>query len=91
MVLSQPRQTVRETLSQKNPWQKTPGEVAQGVGPEFKPQHHIHTHTKYFILLEQLLSYLLNSHLYFPHGTLVLPRFPPPLAPGGNSLCQASL
>jgi hypothetical protein len=38
-VRSQPRQIVCETLSQKNPSQKRTGGVAQGVGPEFKPQH----------------------------------------------------
>jgi hypothetical protein len=36
----QPGQIVRKTLSQKNPSQKKrPGGVAQGVGPEFKPQY----------------------------------------------------
>jgi hypothetical protein len=39
MVQSQPRQIVHESLSQKNPIQKRAGGVAQGVGPEFKPQH----------------------------------------------------
>jgi hypothetical protein len=39
MVQSQPRQIVCETLSQKNPSQKRAGGVAQGVGPEFKPQY----------------------------------------------------
>jgi hypothetical protein len=34
-----PRQTVCKTLSQKNPSQKRAGRVAQGVGPEFKPQY----------------------------------------------------
>jgi hypothetical protein len=38
-VPSQPGQTVREILSQKYPSQKRAGEVAQGVGPEFKPQY----------------------------------------------------
>jgi hypothetical protein len=39
MVWSQPRQIVQETLSQKNPsHKKRAGGVAQGVGPEFKPQ-----------------------------------------------------
>jgi hypothetical protein len=38
-VQSQPRQTVCETLSQKNPTQKRAG-VAQGEGPEFKLQYH---------------------------------------------------
>jgi hypothetical protein len=33
-----PRQIVGETLSQKNSSQKRAGGVAQGVGPEFKPQ-----------------------------------------------------
>jgi hypothetical protein len=40
MVQSQPGQIVRETLSGINPSQKRAGGVAQGVGPEFKPQHH---------------------------------------------------
>jgi hypothetical protein len=37
-IQSQPRQIVRETLSQKNLSQKRAGGVAQGVSPEFKPQ-----------------------------------------------------
>jgi hypothetical protein len=32
-------QIVRETLSQKNSSQKRTGGVAQGLGPEFKPQY----------------------------------------------------
>jgi hypothetical protein len=39
MVRSQPWQTIQETLSQKDPSQKRAGGVAQGVGPEFKPQY----------------------------------------------------
>jgi hypothetical protein len=41
MVQSQPRQIVHETLSQKYPSQKKGRAVgvAQGVGPEFKPQY----------------------------------------------------
>jgi hypothetical protein len=35
MVRSQPGQTACETLSQKRA-----GVVAQGIGPEFKPQYH---------------------------------------------------
>jgi hypothetical protein len=38
-VQSQPRQIVRKSLSQKIPSQKRAGGVAQGVGPEFKPQY----------------------------------------------------
>jgi hypothetical protein len=38
-VRSQPRQVVPETLSLKNPSQKKASGVAQGVDPEFKPQH----------------------------------------------------
>jgi hypothetical protein len=38
-VQSQPGQLVRETLSWKYPLQKRAGGVAQGVGPEFKPQY----------------------------------------------------
>jgi hypothetical protein len=30
---------VQETLSQKYPSQKRAGGVAQGIGPEFKPQY----------------------------------------------------
>jgi hypothetical protein len=33
------RQIVLKTLSQKYPTQKGAGRVAQGVGPEFKPQY----------------------------------------------------
>jgi hypothetical protein len=36
---SQPGQIVCKTLYQKYPSQKRAGEVAQGVGPEFKPQN----------------------------------------------------
>jgi hypothetical protein len=39
-VQSQPRQIVCETLSWKHPSRKRTGGVAQGVGPEFKPQYH---------------------------------------------------
>jgi hypothetical protein len=34
------QQILSETLSQKYPAQKRPGRVAQGIGPEFKPQYH---------------------------------------------------
>jgi hypothetical protein len=37
-VRSQPGQIVSETLSQKDPSPKRAGGVAQGEGPEFKPQ-----------------------------------------------------
>jgi hypothetical protein len=37
---SQHRQIVCETLSRKNPSQKRASGVAQGIGPEFKPQNH---------------------------------------------------
>jgi hypothetical protein len=40
MFQSQPRQIVHEIPSRKNSAQKMAGGVAQGVGPEFKPQHH---------------------------------------------------
>jgi hypothetical protein len=43
VVQSQPRQIGQETISQKNPPQKRAGGVAQGIGPEFKPQYHTHT------------------------------------------------
>jgi hypothetical protein len=40
MVQSQPGQTVHKTLSQKKkPFTKRAGGVAEGVGPEFKPQY----------------------------------------------------
>jgi hypothetical protein len=42
-VQSQPGQTVCETLSQKTPKPKRAGGVAQGEGPEFKPQYHKQT------------------------------------------------
>jgi hypothetical protein len=39
VVQSQPGKIVCETLSQKQPTQKRAGGVAQGIGPEFKPQY----------------------------------------------------
>jgi hypothetical protein len=45
-----PRQIVHETLSPKNPSQKRAGGVAQGVGPEFKPQYHKKKKRKYIEL-----------------------------------------
>jgi hypothetical protein len=39
-VRSKPRQIVLEALSQKFPSQERAGGVAQGEGPEFKPQYH---------------------------------------------------
>jgi hypothetical protein len=45
-VQSQPRQIVLKILSRKNSsWKRADG-VAQGVGPEFKPQYLTHTHKK---------------------------------------------
>jgi hypothetical protein len=39
-IQSQPKQIALKTLShKKNPTQKKAGEMAQGVGPEFKHQH----------------------------------------------------
>jgi hypothetical protein len=38
-VQSQPGEIVWELLSQKHPSQKKAGGVAQGIGPEFKPQY----------------------------------------------------
>jgi hypothetical protein len=38
-VQSQPRQIVRETLSLKTLHKNKAGGVAQGEGPEFKPQY----------------------------------------------------
>jgi hypothetical protein len=38
-VHSQPGQIICETLSRKNPSPKRACGVAQGVGPEFKPQY----------------------------------------------------
>jgi hypothetical protein len=43
MVQSQLGQIVYKTLSQKYSSQKGAGGVAQGEGPEFKPQYHTHT------------------------------------------------
>jgi hypothetical protein len=40
VVQSQPGQIVLEILSQKISLQKRAGGVAQGVGPEFKPQYY---------------------------------------------------
>jgi hypothetical protein len=39
VVQSQPGQRVHETVSQKNLTQKETNGVAQGEGPEFKPQY----------------------------------------------------
>jgi hypothetical protein len=44
--LSQPGQIVHETLSQKNPSRKRSGGMAQGVGPECKPQYLPHKKIK---------------------------------------------
>jgi hypothetical protein len=46
MVQSQPRQIVHKTLSPKKKkiTKNGGGGVAQGVGPEFKPQYHIKKH-----------------------------------------------
>jgi hypothetical protein len=46
MVQSQPGQIVREILSQKETGHKRAGGVAQGKGPEFKPQYHEKTKKK---------------------------------------------
>jgi hypothetical protein len=46
VVQSQPEKIVLEILSQKNPSEKRAEGVAQGVGPEFKPQYHKQNKTK---------------------------------------------
>jgi hypothetical protein len=46
MVQSKPGQIVHETLSQKYPSPKRATGVAQGVGPEFKPQYGKKTNKK---------------------------------------------
>jgi hypothetical protein len=38
-VQSQPRHIVREILSQRNPTQNRAGEVARGIGPQFKSHY----------------------------------------------------
>jgi hypothetical protein len=40
VVRSHPGQIVHKTLFRKSPLPKKAGGVAQGVGPEFKPQYH---------------------------------------------------
>jgi hypothetical protein len=40
VVLNQPGQTVRETLSQKTQHKKWAGGVTEDKDPEFKPQYH---------------------------------------------------
>jgi hypothetical protein len=49
-VQSQHRQIVCETLPQKHPSQKRAGGVAQGVGPELKPQYCKKKKKKVFML-----------------------------------------
>jgi hypothetical protein len=39
VVQGQPKQRVPNTLSQKHPTERRAGGVAQGIGPEFKPQY----------------------------------------------------
>jgi hypothetical protein len=39
-VQSQPGQMVHKTLSRKKNHKKRAGGMAQGIGPEFKPQYH---------------------------------------------------
>jgi hypothetical protein len=41
MVQSQPRQIVHKTLFRKTLHKNRAGGVAQGEGPEFKPQYHL--------------------------------------------------
>jgi hypothetical protein len=52
---SQPWQIVHETLSQKTLHKNRAGRVAQGEGPEFKPQYHTHT-KKYSVCGEGLVG-----------------------------------
>jgi hypothetical protein len=49
VVQSQPWQIVHKTPSQNNSSPKGAGRVAQGEGPEFKPQYHTHTQNTYFM------------------------------------------
>jgi hypothetical protein len=40
VVQSQAREIVHQTISQKNPTQKSSASVVQGIDPEFKSQYH---------------------------------------------------
>jgi hypothetical protein len=49
-------QIVRETLPRKYTSQKSAGGVAQGVGPEFKPQYHRKKKAIIYSTLQKLLG-----------------------------------
>jgi hypothetical protein len=61
LIWSQPRQTVCEILSWKNPSPKRVGRVAQGVGPEFKPQFWKKKNViRLYIPFSQIAYFILN-------------------------------
>jgi hypothetical protein len=64
-------QIVLENLSWKHPSQKKADEVAQGVGPEFKPQYHTHTIEETSIT-NKLLHGWKRDDLWAGHGGLHL-------------------
>jgi hypothetical protein len=75
MVQSQPGQIVYKTPSQKYLTKKRAGGGAQGVGPEFKPQYHTHTHKKN----QNRILYLFLYRKYINHITLTFFFYPPSL------------
>jgi hypothetical protein len=65
MVQTQPGKILCETLSRKYPTQKRAGRVAQGVGPEFKPQYCKKKKNLYsFLYREPLNQFTLTYFLY---------------------------
>jgi 2-iminoacetate synthase ThiH len=78
MAQGQPRQIVLETLSRKNPSQKSTGGVTQVVGPEFKPEYCKKKKKKKSRAGNEAMQMVLKSfQIIRPHQNIYINLFPP--------------
>jgi hypothetical protein len=70
----QNQQIVHATLSRTNPSQKTGG-VAQGVGPEFKPQYHKNKSTKNKCTILNVCYYKKHCSCFYNNLFIIHPDF----------------
>jgi hypothetical protein len=73
MVRGQPGQIVRKTLSQKKKKksQKRADGVAQGLGPEFKPQY-CNNNNKKILRIYAAIHFLVSFFLFFFHFSFII-------------------
>jgi hypothetical protein len=64
----------RDPISKKNPSQKRAGGVAQGIGPEFKPQYY-KIHIYVYVFIYKHINIHTHTHIILSHGLLFAKEF----------------